>query len=109
MQEHRDLRVIRGNGKQPKIRGKAYCPLKFPAGRRIRMVRISCDVCGRLKSAADHEWILGYDLQVERRAGLRRSVHFLDHWYDARVLELGAIHFCSEKCRDKYLEASKAA
>jgi hypothetical protein len=73
------------------------------------MVRISCDVCGRVRSTADHEWILGYDLQVETRAALRRSVHFLDHWYDARVLELGAIHLCSQKCRDNYLEASKAA
>jgi hypothetical protein len=73
------------------------------------MVRISCDACGRVKTTADHEWISGYDLQVETRAGLRRSVHFLTHWNDARVFELGAIHLCSKKCRDKYLEASKAA
>jgi hypothetical protein len=73
------------------------------------MVRISCDVCGRVKNRADQGWILGYDLQVETRTGLQRSVQFLDHWYDRRVPEFGAIHLCSEKCRDNYLEESRAA
>jgi hypothetical protein len=70
------------------------------------MVRISCDVCGRVKDRADQGWILGYDLQVETGSGLQRSVQFLDHWDNWRVLELGAIHFCSEKCVDEYLEVS---
>jgi hypothetical protein len=73
------------------------------------MVRISCDVCGRVKNPADQEWILGYDLQVETRTGLQRSLQFLDRWYDRRVPEFGAIHLCSEKCRDEYLEESRAA
>ena len=77
------------------------------------MVRISCDVCGRTRPATEEiqseEWILGYDLESESKAGLQRSVRFLDRWDDRRVLELGAIHLCSEKCRDKYLKASKAA
>jgi hypothetical protein len=73
------------------------------------MVRISCDVCGRVRNPSDQAWILGYDLEVETRSGLQRSVQFLDHWYDSRVLELGAIQLCSQKCRDQYLEASRAA
>jgi putative heme degradation protein len=73
------------------------------------MVRISCDVCGTVKSAADGEWILGYDLQVKTKAGLRRSVQFLDHWYDYRALEFGTIHLCSKTCMNKYLEASRVA
>ena len=77
------------------------------------MVRISCDICGRTRPASEkiqsEEWILGYDFESESKAGLQRSVRFLDRWDDRRVLELGAIHLCSEKCRDKYLKASKAA
>ena len=76
---------------------------------RIRMVRISCDVCGRVKNRADQQWIVGYDLEVETRSGLHRTVQFLDRWNDWRVLEFGVIHLCSEKCRDKYLAVSRAA
>lgn len=77
------------------------------------MVNITCDVCEkkkptRLKNPAE-EWFLGYDLQVESETGLLHSVRFLDRWDDRRVLELGAIHLCSEKCMDKYLEAQRAA
>ena len=79
----------------------------------IRMVNITCDVCGKKKPTRPknpaEEWLLGYDLQVESETGLLHSVRFLDHWDDRRVLELGAIHLCSEKCMDKYLELNRAA
>ena len=59
------------------------------------MVRISCDVCGRTRPATEEiqseEWILGYDLESESKAGLQRSVRFLDRWDDRRVLELGIL------------------
>jgi hypothetical protein len=77
------------------------------------MVIISCDVCDKKKSMRPNnpaeEWLLGYDLQVESDSGLVRSVRFLNHWDDRRVLELGAIHLCSEKCMNRYLEAKRAA
>jgi hypothetical protein len=40
---------------------------------------------------------------------VQRSIRFLDRWDDRRVLELGAIHLCSQACREKYLKRSKAA
>ena len=73
------------------------------------MVRICCDVCKKEKGSgreATDQWILGYDLEVESKMGVHRSITFLDRWYDMRVLELGAIHLCSETCKDKYLQAS---
>ena len=73
------------------------------------MVKISCDVCGRVKKHADQQWMLGYDLQVETTTGLHRTLQFLDRWNDWRILEFGAIHLCSEKCRDIYLEESRVA
>lgn len=76
------------------------------------MVRIICDICGAEKPGklpAGVEWILGSDLEMEGRSGLQRSIRFLDRWNDARILELGAIHLCSTKCRDRYMKASKVA
>ena len=72
------------------------------------MVTIECDACRKKRpQEAAEEWILGYDLEVESRSGVSRSVRFLDRWDDRRILELGAIHLCSEECREKYLNRSR--
>ena len=77
------------------------------------MVEITCDNCGKRKapgpSISKHSWILGYDLEAESRSGFSHSVRFLERWDDRRVMELGAIHLCSEKCRDNYLSRSRLA
>jgi len=73
------------------------------------MVNVICDTCGAVKPQKEagkedgFEWILGYDLQVQSPKSLQRSIRFLDHWDDRRILELGAIHLCSLECRDKYV------
>jgi hypothetical protein len=77
------------------------------------MVVIVCDICGG-KRPTDAipgavEWILGTDLEVETTRSLRRQLTFYDRWDDRRVLELGAIHLCSEECRLEYIDKSKAA
>jgi len=77
------------------------------------MVRITCDTCGAVKPSNDRigreEWILGWDLETQSPRALRRSVQFLDRWDDRRINELGAIHFCSVECKDKYLRKSAVA
>jgi hypothetical protein len=77
------------------------------------MVTIKCDSCGAIKPASGvkpyGDWILGYDLEIESPWRLQRSVRFLDKWDDRRVLELGAIHFCSEACKEEYIALSRAA
>jgi len=78
------------------------------------MIEISCDSCGKVKPVAQTgngspEWVLGYDLEVESPNALQRSMRFLDHWDNRRVLEIGAIHFCSLACKEKYISAAKAA
>jgi hypothetical protein len=77
------------------------------------MVVITCDVC-KAKRPSDLipgavEWILGTDLELETARSLRRQLTFFDRWDDRRVLELGAIHLCSEECRLEYIDKSKAA
>ncbi len=73
------------------------------------MIEITCDACGKKWTDPRTEWILGYDLQVETPSALQRSIRFLDRWDNRRALELGAIHLCSESCRETYLEHSRAA
>ena len=78
------------------------------------MIEISCDSCGKVKPVAEstanaNEWVLGYDLEVQSTNALQRSMRFLERWDNRRVLELGAIHFCSVACKDKYINAAKAA
>jgi hypothetical protein len=77
------------------------------------MVVITCDVCrGKKPTEAipgAEEWTLGTDLEVETTRSLRRQLTFYDRWDDRRVLELGAIHLCSEECRQEYIDKSKAA
>ena len=77
------------------------------------MVKIPCDVCGRVRPSrdtriADDTWILGYDIEMENANALQRSLRFLSRWDDARLLELGAIHLCSEKCKDQYITEARA-
>jgi len=78
------------------------------------MIEISCDSCGKVKPVTEsltngNEWVLGYDLEVQSPNALQRSMRFLERWDNRRVLELGAIHFCSVACKDKYINAAKAA
>ena len=77
------------------------------------MIKISCDVCDKVRPQSDRRigedsWVLGYDIEVENANALQRSLRFLSRWDDTRVLELGAIHLCSEKCKDRYIKEARA-
>jgi hypothetical protein len=77
------------------------------------MIKISCDVCSKVRPQSDRRiaedaWVLGYDIEIENANALQRSLRFLSRWDDARVLELGAIHLCSEKCKDQYIKEARA-
>ena len=76
------------------------------------MVTITCDTCGKERPenvANGGGWILGYDLQSEAANAVSRSIRFLDRWDDRRVLELGTIHLCSDRCKQNYLRGERAA
>jgi hypothetical protein len=77
------------------------------------VVKINCDVCGKAKPRSNtrignDSWIMGYDIEVENANALQRSLRFLSRWDATRVLELGAIHLCSEKCKDQYIKDARA-
>jgi hypothetical protein len=79
------------------------------------MIEISCDTCGKVKPVVaspgngHNEWVLGYDVEMQSPNALQRSMRFLERWDDRRVLELGSIHFCSDACKEEYINAAKAA
>jgi hypothetical protein len=77
------------------------------------MVQITCDSCGKVKptglNPAKDEWIMGWDLEVETSRSVNHAIRFLDRWDDRRVMELGGVHLCSERCREKYLHRSRVA
>jgi hypothetical protein len=67
------------------------------------MIRIICDTCGVVKNPRQQEWILGYDLRVDTPQTVSRSISFFDRWDDSRILQRGAIHFCSLECKQAYI------
>jgi hypothetical protein len=76
------------------------------------MVTITCDACGKERPQSltnGGGWVLGYDLQTEGPNVISHSIRFLDRWDDRRVLELGTIHLCSDRCRQDYLRGERAA
>jgi len=73
------------------------------------MIRITCDTCGKVKHGGQPQWIMGYDLQFSNTRAVGRSLSFFDHWEDSRVLERGAVHFCSPDCKEAYIAANTLA
>jgi len=77
------------------------------------MVKITCDICRAVKPMNERlresGWILGYDIESKSERSLQRAIRFLDRWDDRRIMELGAIHFCSVECKEEYLQNSAAA
>ena len=72
------------------------------------MVKVICDTCDVERNSGE-EWVLGYDIESVSPNGVRRAITFLDRWDSRRMDELGAIHFCSLECKDKYLARQRAA
>ena len=70
------------------------------------MIRITCDTCGIVRNSRQQRWILGYDLRVDTLQTVSRSISFFDEWDDSRILQRGAIHFCSAKCKEDYVAAN---
>jgi hypothetical protein len=82
--------------------------------KRCEMIKITCDMCDKVRPQSDgrvanDSWILGYDLEVENSNALQRSLRFLPRWDNARVMDLGSIHICSEECKDQYIKEARAA
>jgi hypothetical protein len=66
------------------------------------MVTFICDSCDRVKKP-DQEWILGLAAESVGAVSARREVNILSAWTEAQAVHPLAVHFCSERCKDRYL------
>ena len=66
------------------------------------MVTFICETCGRVKKP-EQQWILGSAAESLGAVSARREVNILSAWSDAQAVHPLAVHFCSERCKDKYL------
>jgi hypothetical protein len=66
------------------------------------MIRFECDSCRRLKEPGE-DWILGFAAESIGVVSARREISIADVWDRPRAVEALAVHFCSNKCRARYV------
>ena len=67
------------------------------------MLQYVCDNCGTVKRQ-DDIWILGFAAERLGARAARREVTIAPAWDENRAVQWFAVHFCSEECKDTYLE-----
>ena len=50
------------------------------------------------------DWILGLAAENVGAVSARREVNILSRWAEAQAVHPFAVHFCSARCKDKYLK-----
>ena len=72
------------------------------------MLQYVCEVCHKIKTKGQ-EWTLGFDIQVEGKRVIRRSLVFANSWDEKRAIDWSAIHLCSEGCKQRYMKLTRAS
>jgi hypothetical protein len=66
------------------------------------MIKFVCDSCGRTKRTGQ-EWLLGLAAESIGVQSARREINILSAWVEPQAVHPMAVHFCSERCKDKYV------
>jgi hypothetical protein len=66
------------------------------------MMQFVCDTCGKVKKNGT-DWILGLAAEQVGAVTARREVNILTSWTHPETVHPLAVHFCSEKCKNKYI------
>src|SRR5262249_12240386 len=66
------------------------------------MIRFQCESCRRLKENGE-SWILGFVAENIGVVLARCEISIADAWDRSRAVQAFAVHFCSDKCRNKYV------
>ncbi len=66
------------------------------------MIQFACDSCRRMKGAKE-VWLVGLAAETVGMTAARREVTILPVWDDEQAVDRLAVHFCSERCKDKYV------
>jgi hypothetical protein len=67
------------------------------------VIEFVCDNCGRVKDP-DEIWILGLAAEAVGVTAARREVSIISVWDRERAVHPLAVHFCSEECKEKYIQ-----
>ncbi|HKW19510.1 MAG TPA: hypothetical protein VJO35_18520 [Terriglobales bacterium] len=66
------------------------------------MIEFVCDTCHKRKKPNQH-WTLGLAAESVGVQTARREIDILSAWRDDQAVNPLAVHFCSERCKDKYM------
>ena len=66
------------------------------------MIKFVCDTCGRTKRTGQ-EWLLGLAAESVGVQSARREINILSAWAEPQAVHPMAVHFCSERCKEKYV------
>jgi hypothetical protein len=67
------------------------------------VIEFVCDSCRRVKDP-DEIWILGLAAEAVGVTAARREVSIISVWDRERAVHPLAVHFCSEECKEKYIQ-----
>ncbi|PYX87614.1 MAG: hypothetical protein DMG68_11150 [Acidobacteria bacterium] len=67
------------------------------------MIEFVCDSCSRVKDQTE-TWILGLAAEAVGVTAARREVTILPNWDRERAVHPLGVHFCSEECKENYIE-----
>ncbi|HZP18559.1 MAG TPA: hypothetical protein VFB00_11370 [Terriglobales bacterium] len=67
------------------------------------MIKFVCDGCGKTKKTGQ-EWILGLAAESVGAQSARREINILSRWADPQSVHPMAVHFCSDRCKEKYMQ-----
>jgi hypothetical protein len=65
------------------------------------MLEYFCDTCHRRKRDRQN-WILGLAAESKGAQTDRRAITILPAWTDTQAVHRLAVHFCCDRCREKY-------
>jgi hypothetical protein len=66
------------------------------------MIAFLCDTCGKLKKP-EQDWTLGMAAESVGAVSARREVNILSIWAETQAVHPLAVHFCSERCKERYM------
>ena len=66
------------------------------------MMEFFCDTCHARKRVGE-SWILGFAAETSGAQPDSREISTLPCWTEAKAVHPLAVHFCSERCKEKYM------
>ena len=67
------------------------------------MIEYVCDSCEKRKRE-DQSWILGLAAESVGVQSARREINILSAWSEVEAKHPMAVHFCSERCKERYVK-----